>query len=215
VRSVVPRLALVIACVLLIGLLALQVWTDGPVTRLDQQVTLWLVAHRQPWLTLAMSGLSAAHQTRWLLAATALIGAWLAWRREFKLLPFLLVVPAGMLANAGLKVLFARPRPHLDDPLVRLLTLSFPSGHAVASMVFYGVLCRMVLARSRHPAVRATAVAGAAAMVLLVTFSRVYLGAHYVSDVVAGVAFGSLCLAVLPLPPWREPAGGPRKDIPR
>jgi membrane-associated phospholipid phosphatase len=214
VRSAVPRLAVVIACVLLIGLLALQVWTDGPVTRLDQQVTLWLVEQRQPWLTRAMSWVSAVHQTRWVLAATALVAAWLAWRRDFRLLPWLLVVPAGMLANAGLKVFFLRPRPQLNDPLVNLATLSFPSGHAVASTVFYGAVCGVVLARTRHPALRATALIAAVAMVLLVTFSRVYLGAHYLSDVVAGVAFGILCLVFFRAPLRQKVGGRPGPDIP-
>lgn len=195
------RLALVLACVLLIALLALQVWTDGPVTRLDLQVTQWLVAHRSAGLTGFMLLVSAAHQTGWLLAATALVAAWLAWRRSWPQLARLAVVPAGMLLNLGLKNLFQRPRPHLQDPLVQLVTLSFPSGHATASTVFYGTLCALAFGRWRSRAIRALALGLASLMVLLVTFSRVYLGAHYVSDVAAGVAVGAICLALF-LAPW-------------
>lgn len=198
------RLALVLACILLIALLALQVWSDGPVTRLDQQVTLWLAAHRRAWLTGFMLLVSAAHQTKWLLAATLLVALWLAWRRNWAQLARLGVVPAGMLLNAGLKTVFQRPRPHLQDPLVHLLTLSFPSGHAAASTVFYGALCALAFARWRRRAIRVVAVGLASAMVLLVAFSRVYLGAHYLSDVTAGVAVGAICLALF-LAPWRAP----------
>jgi undecaprenyl-diphosphatase len=90
----------------------------------------------------------------------------------------------------------------LQDPLVHLLTLSFPSGHAAASTVFYGALCALVFARWRSRAIRAMALGFAAGMVLLVMFSRVYLGAHYASDVVAGVAVGGICLTLF-LAPWR------------
>lgn len=197
------RLALVLACVLLVALLAFQVWTDGPMTRLDLRVTLWLAAHRTAALTGFMLLVSAAHQTKWMLAVTLLVAAWLAWRRHWPQVARLGVVPAGMLLNAGLKQVFHRPRPHLQDPLVHLLTLSFPSGHAAGSTVFYGALCALVFAHWRRRAIRASAVALSAAMVLLVTFSRVYLGAHYLSDVIAGVAVGATCLALFTAP-WKE-----------
>jgi undecaprenyl-diphosphatase len=190
------RLALVLACVLLVAGLALQVWTEGPVTRLDQAVTLWLALHRSPVLTRAMLFVSAAHQTGKLLAVTALLGGWLAIRRDWAALPRLLVVPTGMLLNAGLKNVFQRPRPHLEHPLVQLATLSFPSGHAAASTVFYGALCALVFAHTRSAAARRFTLAAAGVKVPLVMFSRVYLGAHYVSDVVAGAAVGAICLAL-------------------
>ncbi|HET8747395.1 MAG TPA: phosphatase PAP2 family protein [Ramlibacter sp.] len=204
------RLALVLACIVLVALLALQVWSDGPVTRLDLHVTQWLAAHRTAWLTGFMLLVSAAHQTKWLLAATLALALWLGWRREWGQVVRLGVVPAGMLLNAGLKTVFQRPRPHLEDPLVHLLTLSFPSGHAAASTVFYGALCALAFARWRRGAVRAIALGLAGAMVLLVTFSRVYLGAHYVSDVVAGVAVGAVALALF-LAPWGRGARGAAK----
>lgn len=202
-----PRAALVIACLLLVALLGLQVWTDGPLTRIDEQVTLWLATNRQPWLTRAMLFVSTAHQTSQLLAATVLIAAWLAIRREWRALPILLVVPAGMLLNVGLKSFFMRPRPMLDEPLVQLATLSFPSGHAVASTVFYGAACGLVFARSRRRVVRAAALAIAVAMVLVVMFSRVYLGAHFLTDVIAGVAVGTACLALFLVPLERLATG--------
>jgi membrane-associated phospholipid phosphatase len=195
------RLALVLACALLVALLALQVWTEGPVTRLDLRVTLWLAAHRSTGLTAFMRLVTNAHQTKWLLAATLAVAAWLAWRRHWPQVARLAVVPAGMLLNAGLKNLFQRPRPLAGEPLVHLLTLSFPSGHAAGSTVFYGALCALAFARWRSRAARATAVSLATLMVLLVTFSRVYLGAHYLSDVVAGIAVGAICLALF-FAPW-------------
>lgn len=195
------RLALVLACIVLLMLLALQVWTEGPVTRVDLAITHWMVAHRVEPLTGFMLAVSQAHQTAWMLLVTACVAAWQIRQRHWTQLARLAVVPAGMLLNAGLKLLFQRPRPVLEDPLVVLMTLSFPSGHAAGSTVFYGALCALAFGRWRARRARALAVAGAVLMVLLVTSSRVYLGAHYFSDVVAGVAVGAVCLALF-FAPW-------------
>lgn len=182
------------ACVALVAFLAAQLLLAGPVTQVDLQVTTWLAQHRPPWLTPAMLFVADAHETLKLLAATALVGLLLAWRRRWRDLRLLAVVPAGMLLNVALKHLFARPRPVLPDPIVQITTFSFPSGHAVASTVFYGMLCMLLFAHTRSRAGRGLALGAAVAMVLLVTFSRVYLGAHYPSDVVAGVAEGCALL---------------------
>jgi undecaprenyl-diphosphatase len=83
---------------------------------------------------------------------------------------------------------------------VQLATYSFPSGHAVASTLFYGTVCVLGLEHLRSPLRRGLATAAAVGMVLLVSFSRVYLGVHYPVDVVAGMALGGACLLVV-LPP--------------
>lgn len=194
-RQAAPRrYALVLACLLVLALLASQVLLNGPFTRLDLDISLWLAAHRVPWLTQAAMVVSDLHQTRKVLAVTALLVAWRAWRRDWGSVRALGVVPAGMLLNVGLKHAFQRARPSLDEPLVHIVTYSFPSGHAVASTVFWGMGCALVCLHARSRALRAAAVLVAAMMVLAVCFTRVYLGAHYLSDVIAGVAVGTLCV---------------------
>jgi tripartite-type tricarboxylate transporter receptor subunit TctC/membrane-associated phospholipid phosphatase len=133
---------------------------------------------------------SSVHQTGKLLAVSALLAVVLALHQGLAAGRPLLVVPLGMLVNLGLKDLFQRARPVFEDPLVQLATYSFPSGHAVASTVFYGALCVLVFAHTRSRAARAAACALGMAMVALVCFSRVYLGAHFPGDVLAGVAVG-------------------------
>jgi membrane-associated phospholipid phosphatase len=187
-------LAPVLACAAVLAFFALQVVLQGPMTRLDQDITFYLATHRQAWLSHAMLLVSNSHGTEKLLGAAVLLGLWRFQRRDPGAVRMLAVVPAGMLLNVGLKNLFQRPRPTLEEPLVHLSTYSFPSGHAVASTVFYGALCALVFMHTRSAALRALAVVLCMAMVLLVTFSRVYLGAHYLSDVVAGVSVGLLCL---------------------
>lgn len=189
-------LAPLLACMLVFALMAGQLLLQGPMTRVDLALTHQLAANRLPWLNTAMLLVAEAHRTVPVLAAAALLAAWRAWRRDGRGTRLLLVVPAGMLLNLGLKHLFQRARPLLDEPLVELATYGFPSGHAVASSVFYGAACALVFMHARSLLARGLAAAGAVAMVLLVMVSRVYLGAHYLSDVVAGVAVGTACLLV-------------------
>lgn len=184
------RLVALLACVLVFGLLAWQLLARGALNQVDQQVTLWLAARRQPALTQAMLLVSTVHETGFLLGATALLAGWFGWRHHPRWVPMLLVVPTGMLLNVLLKDGFQRARPVLELPLVHYATYSFPSGHATGSTVFYGALCAVVFTRTRSHGKRTAAVAGAMAMVLLVCFSRVYLGAHYLTDVSAGVSVG-------------------------
>lgn len=198
-----PLLAPVLACLLLLAVLAQQVLAQGALTRVDQQLTLMLAAHRQPWLTPAMLWIADAHENVPLLAFTALVALWRVWRHDRAALRMLAVVPAGMLLNVGLKHLLQRPRPELPEPLVHLATFSFPSGHAVASTVFYGALCALVFTRVRSPVLRVLAALVGVVMVLLVAFNRVYLGAHYLSDVIAGIAVGLVCLALFWT--WQRP----------
>lgn len=190
------RLGLVLFCLAVLGLLAAQVLAHGPMLELDQAASLWFATHRHALLTRAMLLVSELHRTGQVLAAAAMLALGLLWRGRRRSALALLVVPTGMLLNVALKESFRRLRPGIEDPLVQLASYSFPSGHAVASTVFYGMACALVFAHVRSRAWRTLAASVAVAMVLVVTFSRVYLGAHYPSDVVAGVAVGTICVVL-------------------
>lgn len=102
--------------------------------------------------------------------------------------------------NAALKLLFARPRPAVFPPLVHENSYSFPSGHAVAAVALYGLLAVLLWRRGRYGW---AFVSGA--WVVVVALSRVYLGVHYPSDVLASLAYGTLWLiAVLSVRDWYE-----------
>lgn len=193
-RRVLARHAVVIACLLLFALLARQVLDEGPLTQVDREVMLFMAAHRIAWVTQATLFLSMLHETGKVLGAAALIAAWLAWRHRKRWVVAMVVVPTGMLMNVGLKHLFQRARPAPDEPLVQLTTYSFPSGHGVASTVLYGVLGALLLAHVRSLPLRVLGTVACVAMVVAVCFSRVYLGAHYLSDVLASVNIGTAWL---------------------
>jgi membrane-associated phospholipid phosphatase len=109
---------------------------------------------------------------------------------------FVIAAMAGaQLVFRGLKLLLDRPRPPEDDRLVHAVSESLPSGHATTAIVVIGTL--VVLAwPGRTPAVRAGLVTVAALWVGAVGLTRLYLGVHWFSDVVAGWLVGGAWLAV-------------------
>ncbi|MBC5767376.1 phosphatase PAP2 family protein [Ramlibacter albus] len=188
----------VIAAAVLFALLLADLLAGGPVTmQVDPAVLRWMTEHRTEGLTLFMLAISEVHSTVGIdimlaIAAVALV----LHRRRWRLALWLVAsVQGAMLLNVGVKLLLARQRPAADSALVHLATFSFPSGHAVASTVWWG--CVAIVLRTA-PALhgRAWLVAWPAAAVLVTCLSRVYLGAHYPSDVVAGMCEGLVWLAL-------------------
>lgn len=158
----------------------------------DVTVLDWMVAIREPWLTTAMTVLTYTGGG----IATSLIAA----------AATLLLVRAGRLRDAVfvagavftgwpvmtlLKHLFGRARPPEPERLLVLQSESFPSGHAMTSAVLATVLVAVAMRTwPRGDRRRTIATAALATYTLVIGFSRVYLAAHWLTDVVAGWIFG-------------------------
>lgn len=129
---------------------------------------------------------------------------------------FALRVVGGMFLNVLMKLAFHRARPHFADPILILTTYSFPSGHVAASTIFYGLGAVSVFGQTRAVHWRVLAVIAAVVAIVLVAFSRTYLGVHYLSDVGAtfaeGVAWVAFCLRALAAF-WRKSGAGPNGHI--
>lgn len=101
------------------------------------------------------------------------------------------ILLAASLINTGLKEWFARPRPGPEfGPLVQEPMASFPSGHAMLSLCVYGLLVWQVWRAPMPGFLKASLVALLTSLVVVIGLSRVYLAAHYPSDVIAGFAAG-------------------------
>jgi len=112
----------------------------------------------------------------------------LIWKRCVGVAISLLIAVIGaQLLNDVLKLLFQRPRPTAVLSLLPGQSWSFPSGHAMLSLAFYGFLAYLSL-RLLRGRWRITALVGLGLIVLLIGLARLYLGVHYFSDVIAGYA---------------------------
>lgn len=113
-------------------------------------------------------------------------------------------------ANSLLKILSGRPRP--GDDLVSVITTvnhaSFPSGHTVFFVVFFGFLLYLAYVLRLRPGLRHLLFAVLGAMIALIGISRMYLGAHWLSDVVGGYLIGSIWLVLMTRAYSRLKAGG-------
>ncbi len=136
---------------------------------------------------------------------------WLLWRRLPRLAVFA-VVTAGLspLLNGLVKGAVHRARPVVADPVAHAPGQSFPSGHAQSAVVVYGILVLVFLPALRGRA-RPAAVAAASLLVLAIGFSRVALGVHFVSDVLAGYVLGAAWVAATTaaFSAWRRDRGEP------
>lgn len=113
------------------------------------------------------------------------------------LVTWLAAVGGGAVLNRLLKGLFSRPRPVFEHPLLLETSYSFPSGHAMEALIAYGFLAYLAVLALGNWQARVGVVFGAALLVVLIGFSRMYLGVHYFSDVVAGYAAGGVWLSAL------------------
>jgi undecaprenyl-diphosphatase len=99
--------------------------------------------------------------------------------------------------SSAMKLGFRRERPFFSDPLATERTYSFPSGHALVSLAVYGSIALVLARRLPTRGERVLLLAGTGALVLAIGFSRLYLGVHFLSDVLAGYAAGAAWLALL------------------
>lgn len=128
----------------------------------------------------------------WLLVVGVV---WLLVRRQPRLAVYVGVSAAGaMILNAVVKELVGRLRPMVEDPFYTVPGWSFPSGHAMSSLVCYGVLA-LVFAPLLRGAARRVFIAVVAVLVVAIGFTRLALGAHYLTDVLGGWLLGTLWLA--------------------
>ncbi|MED2972647.1 phosphatase PAP2 family protein [Fictibacillus sp. B-59209] len=172
------------------------VYREAGVKRLDQTVIDAVTAYQPHELTRAFIVITnSAARTNEFIVLAVFSAFSILWRRSW-LEPVILGICLFVIryGNAFLKGIYERKRPSLHR-LVDIGGYSFPSGHAMISIGFFGLLFYLLVRQAKHSWVRHLLTVGGCVYIVLVGLSRVYLGVHYPSDVLAGfLAGGSLLL---------------------
>ncbi len=187
-RLLYAGFAAAIAALLLFGWLGREV-LGGASQQFDTAVRNAIHAHATAPLTDAMLAMTQFGSPAALIVFT--LGAvWILRNHGRPHAAVLLVICllGGEALDGILKLIFRRPRPEAFFGYGEPASYSFPSGHSVAAACFYGVLAAILTARMKSPGRKAAVWAAAAVIVLAIGFSRVYLGVHHPTDVIAGYA---------------------------
>ncbi len=179
------KLACIIACGFVFFFLALNLHSEA-LKGFDLSVTNALVALRSPALTALLKAITALASPYALLAIC--LALMFGMRRRHYAIPVAVNLMAAVFLNFSIKTYFLRERPPLELRLVSESGFSFPSGHAMASLAFYGFLIYIVRHSELKKRTERLLTAALALLIALIGFSRVYLAAHYLTDVLAGFA---------------------------
>ena len=163
----------------------------------DQRVTAWFGAHAHPTLTAVAHAITRCGSVAFLAVVSVAFAIYFFTRRAWnRLLELAVTMLGGSLLNIVLKHFFQRQRPVLENPLVTLSSYGFPSGHTMGATLLYGLLALIAARFIRSASGRAAVFSLAIVAITVIGITRIYLGAHYLTDVIAAIAAGSAWLAV-------------------
>ncbi|ESQ75847.1 phosphatase PAP2 family protein [Asticcacaulis sp. AC402] len=184
-----------------------EVFRGGdPLLVIDSATFRRLQDMRSPVLDPIMVVITELGDTWVVVAVTLAVAVWLVHQRHWRVLVFwLTAIGGGSLINSAIKLAMVRTRPG-DLHYKGVSVFSFPSGHSTTNAVLYGFLL-IILAREVPFVWHVPIVIVCVTLVALIAFSRLYLGAHWLSDVAGGLAFGSAWLALLALFYMWRPVG--------
>lgn len=172
---------------------------EGDTLAWDRAILLWFREPLDPsqpvgpaWLYKSMKDITALGSVSVLTVITVLVAGYLLTTRRAALALFVLASAiGGSIAGTLLKEAFSRQRPEIVPHLVDVQSLSFPSGHALNSAVIYLTLGALIARTEQRPTVKIYIVGSAILLAMLIGLSRVYLGVHYPTDVIAGWCAGA------------------------
>ncbi|MBC7788528.1 MAG: phosphatase PAP2 family protein [Anaerolineae bacterium] len=189
------------ACTVLFVALAGRV-RSGTTQAFDEGVLSWMAAHRIWWLERSLLEITALG-TGLVVMAIVTVAALFLYLTEHRYSSFLLLVATGggIILNNILKLSYDRPRPQVFEWVTSVASSSFPSGHAMSAAIVYSTVAYLAARLQKRRWARITTMLISFLIIILICVSRLYLGVHYPSDVIAGVVIGlawaAFCMAGL------------------
>jgi undecaprenyl-diphosphatase len=204
--AVVGIFLVVGALIAVLGTLAFaqlgDVVRQGRTQAFDTAVLRWIGERHTPLFTTIMNEITPLGTGVVVLTIVGVTAAFLWGTVHKHSARLLLAATAGsILLNNVLKLYFDRPRPEVFERLTHAASSSFPSGHAMSATVVYGTVGYLLARLHKRGWARALTLLVAITMIVLICFTRLYLGVHYPSDVLAGIIIGlawsGFCMATL------------------
>lgn len=169
----------------------------NPLGGIDHGVALWFHAHLTPTFVSVLRGITEFGSSEWIAIVLSIAVLYFVFKRWWpSLLMMVVAVPGGMLLNEWVKILVHRHRPFVDGWFVDWSGYSFASGHTIGATLLYGQLALFILPLIKNRGGRVLVFSAATFVIALVGFSRIALGAHYLTDVLAGMFLGTSWLTV-------------------
>jgi len=168
----------------------------NPLGGTDHELAGWFHQRLTPAFVSVLRAFADFGSGEWIGIVLFALVVFFAWKRWWPSLVTLVVaVPGGMLLNEWVKILVHRQRPFVDGPFVDWSGYSFASGHTIGATLLYGQLLLFILPALKGRRWRLLSILSTISLVALVGFSRIALGAHFLTDVLAAVFFGIIWLA--------------------
>lgn len=169
----------------------------NPFAGIDHGAATWFHTHLTHRFVAVLKAITEFGSSEWIAVVLSVAVLLFIFKRWWLSLATLIVsVPGGMLLNELVKVLVHRHRPFVDGWFVDWSGYSFASGHTIGATLLYGQVALFLVPVIKSRRGRAYLFSAATFIILMVGFSRIALGAHYFSDVLAGMIFGTSWLAV-------------------
>ena len=197
----VAGMLIAVAAILLFGQVAEYVMS-GRTQAFDDAVLKWMAANKTPLADAAMVEVTALGTGVVVLTIVGVSSLFLMLtRHKYSALLLLVATAGGLLLNTALKQFFDRPRPQLFEWGTHAVTSSFPSGHAMSATIVYSTVAYLAARLYERVWPRWVTMVLALTIIALICASRMYLGVHYPSDVLAGATIGlgwaAFCMATL------------------
>jgi membrane-associated phospholipid phosphatase len=178
----------------------------NPLAGTDHEVATWFHGHLTYTFVTILRAFTDFGSSEWIAVVMCSLVLFFIWKRWWpSLVTLIIAVPGGMLLNEWVKVLVHRQRPFIDGPFVDWSGYSFASGHTIGATLLYGQLMLFILPSLKARHWRILTVSSTALLIAVVGFSRIALGAHFLTDVLAAILFGIIWLALCLI------AGGPMR----